>query len=141
MMNCVICGKSWCQSRLAHGNGWICSNCIKACGGMNNWFKIRNESVEEIRERVSSSASSPQLVPKNRSRKYQPGKTFSTFAMVGMLSEGEKKESPRFKIGDHVPVRYRGQEGTIVNINGEYYMVSLASGCDSYKESQLEKAW
>ena len=49
----------------------------------------------------------------------------------------------KFRVGDHVRVRYRGQEGTIVDINGDLYMVSLKDGgyVDSYYESQLERAW
>ncbi len=38
--------------------------------------------------------------------------------------------------------RYRGQEGTVIDINGDLYMVSLSSGSvDSYSENQLERAW
>jgi len=41
----------------------------------------------------------------------------------------------KFRVGDHVRVRYRGQEGTVIDINGGLYMVSLSSGCvDSYSE-------
>lgn len=49
----------------------------------------------------------------------------------------------RFKIDDHVRVKYRGQEGIIVDINGESIMVSLDDGTyvDYYDESQLEKIW
>ncbi len=48
----------------------------------------------------------------------------------------------RFHVGEHVRVKYRGQEGTVVDINGDYYMVSLKDGgfVDSYTESQLERA-
>ena len=48
-----------------------------------------------------------------------------------------------FQIGDHVRVKYRGQEGTVVDINGSLIMVSLDDGryVDSYTASQLEKAW
>ncbi len=47
----------------------------------------------------------------------------------------------KFHVGDHVRVKRRGQEGTIVDINGDLYMVSLKSGkyVDSYEASQLEK--
>lgn len=49
----------------------------------------------------------------------------------------------KFRVGDHVRVKYRRQEGTVVDINGDLYMVSLKDGgyVDSYTESQLEKAW
>ena len=49
----------------------------------------------------------------------------------------------QFRVGDHVKVRYRGQEGTVIDINGNLYMVSLKEGThvDSYYEDQLELAW
>lgn len=81
----------------------------------------------------------------------QPSGFFSRLAMafgVGHgISQGIKDATApkprRFRIGDHVRVRYRGQEGTIVDINGDLYMVSLKDGgyVDSYSESQLERAW
>ena len=81
----------------------------------------------------------------------QPSGFFSKLAMafgVGHgISQGIKDATapkPRkFRVGDHVRVRYRGQEGTIVDINGDLYMVSLNDGShvDSYSESQLERAW
>lgn len=76
-------------------------------------------------------------------REKRPGKLFTAFATIGMLIDGEKKAAPRFRVGDRVRVRYRGQEGTIVDINGNLYMVSLADGrhVDSYEKSQLEKVW
>lgn len=48
-----------------------------------------------------------------------------------------------FSIGDKVRVKYRGQEGYIVDKNGSLYMVSLNDGgyVDSYTEDQLEKCW
>lgn len=77
-------------------------------------------------------------------RQKKPGKLFGLFAFAGMASElGSKKSTPRFRIGDHVRVRWRGQEGTIIDINGGLYMVSLDDGrtVDSFPESDLEKAW
>ena len=46
-----------------------------------------------------------------------------------------------FSIGDKVRVKYRGQEGYIVDKNGSLYMVSLNDGgyIDSYTANQLEK--
>ena len=38
------------------------------------------------------------------------------------------RSARKFRIGDHVRVRYRGQEGTVIDINGDLYMVSLSSG-------------
>lgn len=73
-----------------------------------------------------------------------PGGLFTAAATFGMFAEtGKKSASQRFRVGDHVRVKYRGQEGTIIDINGPLYMVSLNNGrhVDSYDESQLEKAW
>ena len=48
-----------------------------------------------------------------------------------------------FKIGDKVRVKYRGQEGYIIDKNGNLYMVSINNGqiVDSYSASDLEKCW
>ena len=74
----------------------------------------------------------------------KPGKLFGLFALAGMAAEtGGQKKAPRFRIGDHVRVRWRGQEGTIIDINGGLYMVSMNDGrtVDSFPESDLERAW
>jgi hypothetical protein len=66
------------------------------------------------------------------------------FSFLGVLGEtGRSKSSSGFRVGDHVRVKYRGQEGTVVDINGSLIMVSLDDGghVDSYDASQLEKAW
>lgn len=48
-----------------------------------------------------------------------------------------------FKIGDKVRVKYRGQEGYIIDKNGDLYMVSINDGqyVDSYGADDLEKCW
>jgi hypothetical protein len=48
-----------------------------------------------------------------------------------------------FKVGDKVRVKYREQEGYIIDKNGSLYMVSLNGGAyvDSYSADQLEKCW
>ena len=76
-------------------------------------------------------------------REKRLGKLFAAFAAAGMLMDSKRKETPRFRIGDRVRMRYSGQEGTIVDINSSLCMVALANGrqVDSYEESQLEKAW
>lgn len=73
-----------------------------------------------------------------------PGKLFGLFVFAGMASaQGLKNKAPRFRVGDHVRVRWRGQEGTIIDINGGLYMVSIDNGrsIDSFPASALEKAW
>ena len=49
----------------------------------------------------------------------------------------------KFKIGDRVRVQYRGQEGYIIDKNGDLYMVSINNGqvVDSYSANDLEKCW
>ncbi len=48
----------------------------------------------------------------------------------------------KFKKGDKVRVKYRGQEGHIIDKNGSLYMVSINNGqiVDSYSESDIEKS-
>lgn len=80
--------------------------------------------------------------PINHGKK--PEKLFGLFALAGMASaQGLKNKGPRFRVGDHVRVLWRGQEGTIIDINGGLYMVSLDNGrsIDYFPESALEKAW
>ena len=56
---------------------------------------------------------------------------------------GLKNNSDKFKIGDRVRVKYRGQEGYIIDKNGDLYMVSINNGqiVDSYSVNDLEKCW
>lgn len=82
--------------------------------------------------------------PEDTPRQKKHSKLSGLFAFAGMASEsGSRKKSLRFRIGDHVRVRWRGQEGTIIDINGGLYMVSMDDGrtVDSFPESDLEKAW
>lgn len=48
-----------------------------------------------------------------------------------------------FNIGDKVRVKYRNQEGYIIDKNGNLYMVSINNGeiVDSYSANDLEKSW
>ena len=60
------------------------------------------------------------------------------------MFESNKAENKRkFRIGDHVRIRYRGQEGTVIDINGDLYMVRYGDKrkVDSFTENQLEKAF
>ena len=70
------------------------------------------------------------------------GGMFTFLAAISGLGRSHAKTENRFHVGDHVRVRYRGQEGTIIDINGSLYMVSLEDGehVDSYRESDLEEA-
>lgn len=80
---------------------------------------------------------------KRPSQKKAPGILTGILALAGISEEYKSNKTRRFRIGDHVRVRYRGQEGTVVDVNGDYYMVSLNDGrhVDSYREEELEKAW
>lgn len=53
-------------------------------------------------------------------------------------TDDNKKQ--KFKVGDKVRVKYRDQEGYIIDINGDLYMVSLKSGeyINSFDASELE---
>ena len=53
------------------------------------------------------------------------------------------KNNSEYKVGDKVRVKYRGQEGYIIDKNDNLYMVSLDDGryVDSYTADQLEKCW
>ncbi len=49
--------------------------------------------------------------------------------------------SNNFQIGDRVRIKYRDQEGFIIDKNGSLYMVSINDGqiVESYSENYLEK--
>ena len=61
------------------------------------------------------------------------------FLFGGSSSSSDSK----FQIGDRVRVKYRGQEGYIIDKNGSVYMVSINNGqvVDSYEANDLEKCW
>lgn len=61
------------------------------------------------------------------------------FNIMGLFSSS----SDNLKVGDKVRVKYRDQEGYIIDKNGDLYMVSINNGqyVDSYSASDLEKTW
>lgn len=63
--------------------------------------------------------------------------------LLGMLFGWASKENNSFQIGEKVRVKYRGQEGYIIDKNGNLYMVSINNGqiVDSYEANDLEKCW
>lgn len=62
---------------------------------------------------------------------------------MGLLSDLFGNSNREFKIGDRVRVKYRGQEGYIIDKNGNLYTVSINNGqiVDSYETSDLEICW
>ena len=60
-----------------------------------------------------------------------------------LLGGSSNNSNDKFQIGDKVRVKYRGQEGYIIDKNGSLYMVSINNGqiVDSYEASDLEKCW
>ncbi len=62
---------------------------------------------------------------------------------MGLLSNLFGNSNREFKIGDRVRVKYRGQEGYIIDKNENLYTVSINNGqiVDSYEASDLEICW
>ncbi|MBS5720834.1 MAG: hypothetical protein KHW50_00390 [Clostridium sp.] len=62
---------------------------------------------------------------------------------MGLLNDLFSNNTSELKIGDRVRVKYRGQEGYIIDKNGNLYMVSINNGqiVDSYEANDLEKCW
>lgn len=81
------------------------------------------------------------ITPQHKHKR--PGLLSALFFGALTDKDSGKISDLQFRIGDHVRVRYRGQEGTIIGIQGNLYMVSLKDGAyvDSYIASDLEKCW
>ncbi len=62
---------------------------------------------------------------------------------MGLLNDLFSNNTSELKIGDRVRVKYRNQEGYIIDKNGNLYMVSINNGqiVDSYEGNDLEKCW
>ena len=60
-----------------------------------------------------------------------------------MLNSLFGSSSGELQIGDRVRVKYRGQEGYIIDKNGNFYTVSINNGqiVDSYEAKDLEICW
>lgn len=105
---------------------------------------ISEKALEKLEDRMWPGNKMPcESTSKMPGSKAKHHPLLGAFGLMGMLGGGQHNAAPQFRIGDHVRVRYRGQEGTIVDINGGLFMVSLDDGAsvDSYSASQLEKAW
>lgn len=62
---------------------------------------------------------------------------------MGLLNDLFSNNTSELKICDRVRVKYRNQEGYIIDKNGNLYMVSINNGqiVDSYEGNDLEKCW
>ena len=60
-----------------------------------------------------------------------------------IFGNSSSDSSDKFKIGDRVRVKYRGQEGYIIDKNGSLYTVSINNGqiVESYEARDLEICW
>lgn len=108
---------------------------------------VRRKVVEIARnqgirlQRVCDNEESEKITPQHKHKR--PGLLSALFFGALTDKDSGKMSDLQFGVGDHVRVRYRGQEGTIIGINGDLYMVSLKDGAyvDSYIASDLEKCW
>ena len=84
---------------------------------------------------------SEEITPQRKHKR--PGLLSALFFGALTDKDSGKMSGLQFSVGDHVRVRYRGQEGTIIGIHGNLYMVSLKDGAyvDSYIASDLGKCW
>ena len=62
---------------------------------------------------------------------------------MGLLNTLFGSSSNEVKIGDKVRVKYRDQEGYIIDKSGSLYMVSINNGeiVESYEANDLEKCY
>ncbi|WP_455488955.1 hypothetical protein [Gemmiger sp.] len=108
---------------------------------------VRRKVVEIARNQgirlqsVCDDEESEKITPQHKHKR--PGLLSALFFGALTDKDSGKMSDLQFSVGDHVRVRYRGQEGTIIGINGDLYMVSLKDGAyvDSYIASDLEKCW
>ena len=99
----------------------------------------RNQGIRL--QSVCDDEESEEITPQRKHRR--PGLLSALFFGALTDKDSGKMSGLQFSVGDHVRVRYRGQEGTIIGIHGNLYMVSLKDGAyvDSYIASDLEKCW
>ena len=99
----------------------------------------RNQGIRL--QSVCDDEESEEITPQRKHR--HPGLLSALFFGALTDKDSGKMSGLQFSVGDHVRVRYRGQEGTIIGIHGNLYMVSLKDGAyvDSYIASDLEKCW
>ena len=104
---------------------------------------VLQKQSDDLAESTGQLADKLNRINKNLEKQERKKKS-GLFAFLGVLGDSNgTKSSSGFRVIDHVRVKYCGQEGTIIDINGNLIMVSLDEGkhVDSYDASQLEKAW
>lgn len=104
---------------------------------------VLQKQIDDLAESAGQLADKLNRINKNLEKQKRKKKS-GLVAFLGVLGDSNgAKSSSSFRVGDHVRVKYCGQEGTIININGNLIMASLDEGkhVDSYDASQLEKAW
>lgn len=115
--------------------------------GVNKKIKDRSAlffKKKRLEKEAEKESEREALEEKDRNRGVGIGRGLSAGLAVFSALLGTKAQTDRkFRVGDRVRVKYRGQEGIVVDINGNTYMVSIHDGdyVDSYYEDQLEKAW
>lgn len=141
------------QEELEELNGYVYDETISAVAekfGLHDpnenaiWKPgVLQKQVDDLAESARKLADNLNQMNKRLSRTKRRRKP-RLFVFLGVM--GDTKGSSQacgFRVGDHVRVKYRGQEGTVVDINSSLIMVSLDDGryVDSYIASQIEKAW
>ena len=104
---------------------------------------VLQKQIDDLAESAGQLADKLNRINKNLEKQERKKKS-GLFAFLGVLGDSNgAKSSSGFRVIDHVRVKYCGQEGTIIDINGNLIMVSLDEGkhVDSYDALQLEKAW
>lgn len=100
---------------------------------------VQNQGI--CLQSVCDDEESEEITPQHKHKR--PGLLSALFFGALTDKDSGKMSGLQFRVGNHVRVRYRGQEGTIIGIHGNLYMVSLKDGAyvDSYIASDLEKCW
>mgnify|MGYP000675253184 CR=1 FL=1 len=92
--------------------------------------KIRDRSALFFKKkRLEKEAERAALEEEDRNRGVSTGRGLSAGLAVFSTLFGTKAQTNRkFRVGDRVRVKYRGQEGIVVDINGNTYMVFIHDG-------------
>lgn len=95
---------------------------------------VLQKQIDNLAESAGQLADKLNRINKNLEKQKRKKKS-GLFAFLGVLGDSNgAKLSSGFRVGDHVRVKYCGQEGTIIDINGNMIMISIDEGkhVDSY---------